>query len=1143
MAKEKEFDWNNMSIAELSKSYNDNDDDDKKIEIIKAIINKYNNEEDRDELSVYDLYAVAKAVQEATSIAVQEPTSIYNPNELNELENSIDNLKADISAKLDQENNSEIGLVKKLRMKTLHEAMLKLDETEQTKNSYDISKKELENAFMEEDPHLDNEIIRELNQADNSGALYDVDQEAIDNIRQAIAKFAGWDKIEGKNITEVNSVWAEILGDTDIKTNPNLYSKCTPEVVFTDEQGHPINDDETTKDLNNQLKVNAALNVAYDLLSDDTFIKEYMNINREDDSKVAEFKTAIQEKIGERYKRSLVLAKIATDETEDLLKNVSFNDGDIDINLEDTAFADIMNEINNNESIKLNPLTVAMDKYDLDNREAIITQSLKAKKIDPNKLPFLKRFQQSANKAWNVLSKKDTWKKIAGKTPRIALNVVIFGASTALMTGSTAAIATGAAMYAAWSVVNAKVMPIYDKAMNEIRKNDEWKNGNFSQKMKLLFKKEYYKNAKNAIKEQDKTEKKRQNTRALEGVIVGAAAGFGAFLGGSFGAKITRQGFMIAGKSFNLLQSNRDLNEAKKVYMDAGQRSVKNFQNIKAKEQLKKSDTVAFGTTLAATLGSSVLFNINSAQAQTTNGMANLGNTQTTDTLDVKTTDTLAIQTSVSDAVPEGIKLEDLSHDQQKMYLNSESKFGSDLLAEFHNASIHSSYVDTDKIVYIDKLARLIQLAPGEHKEAIAIMVNDLKCDTFTPSEQEIELVNTALNTITYENGTMEVVILDANGNPCVEEVSMFGQYTGKQQMVELDNGKQLPLRTANVTTKIGTEVNCGDGTATIKSIWTVNSIDCGCDKSEVVQEEAPTVEPEIIPEAKPIQFEKAYLQNDDELMLKGQTTAPHRIVVAASYDKMGGRDNYEIVVDDYESFLKNLHEPWLPSTKEVTDEVTGEKTIERGYWYTGTIIDEDGNSISNEGRDRGVEIKLTDAALEKLKNNEALISFSNPASLTTEQINALNSDKAEITYDPKNSDNRVDTFKVEGVDGVDIVSLPKATHIDLEQNPSFKLSSDQDVCLVTFYDAKGNEVYIEFDDKGCATVTDEKDNHVIIDKSQREQISNMISDMAKEQNITCTVNLDPQGVSGKLDDIRCSTTTAQQHTLKPALINNGKGR
>ena len=29
-------------------------------------------------------------------------------------------------------------------MKTLHEAMLKLDETEQTKNSYDISKKELE---------------------------------------------------------------------------------------------------------------------------------------------------------------------------------------------------------------------------------------------------------------------------------------------------------------------------------------------------------------------------------------------------------------------------------------------------------------------------------------------------------------------------------------------------------------------------------------------------------------------------------------------------------------------------------------------------------------------------------------------------------------------------------------------------------------------------------------------------------------------------------------------------------------------------------------------------------------------------------------------------------------------------------------
>ena len=180
---------------------------------------------------------------------------------------------------------------------------------------------------------------------------------------------------------------------------------------------------------------------------------------------------------------------------------------------------------------------------------------------------------------------------------------------------------------------------------------------------------------------------------------------------------------------------------------------------------------------------------------------------------------------------------------------------------------------------------------------------------------------------------------------------------------------------------------------------------------------------------------------------------------------------------------------------------------------------------------------------MEKLKNNEDLTSFSNPASLTTEQINALNSSEAEIIYDPKNSDNSVDTFKVEGVDGVDVVSLPKATLINLEQDPDFELSSNQDVCLVTFYDANGNEVYIEFDDKGCAAVADENNHPVIIDKAQREQIANMISDMAKEQNITCTVNLDPQGVSGKLDDIRCSTTTAQQHTLNPARINNGNGR
>ena len=1122
MAKKKKFNWNNMSIAELSKSYNDNDDEDKKIKIIRAIINKYNNEKDRNGLSVYDLYAVAKAVQEATSI--------YNNDEGRELENSIKNLNDDIREKLDQEYDSEIGLVKKLRMKTLHEAMLKLEKTEQTQNSYNVSKTELENAFKEEDPHLDNEAKREFKQANDSGALDDIDPK----IRQAIAKFAGLDQIDGKIITEVNSVWAEILGDTDIKTNPNLYSKCTPAVVFTDEQNQPINDDETTQDLTNQLKVNAALNVAYDLIFDKEFIAKYKDVTVDSNiERKQALKTAIQEKIGDRYKRSLVLAKIATDKTEDLLNNVSFKDGDIDIDIENEAFKDIMDKINADESIELNPLTVAMDKYDLENREAKITKSLKAKKIDPNKLPLLKRFQESANKAWKALSKKDTWKKIAGKTPRIAVNVAIFGTSAALMAGTTPVIATGVAMYAGWSVINAKIMPVYDKALNNIRNTRDWKTGNFSKKMKLLFKREYYKEAKNAIKkEQDKTEKKRQNTRALEGVIVGAVAGFGGFLWGPLGTKFGRQGAMALGKTYNLLQSSRALKRSKEDYIKGKQRTLQNYKLLQKRKQENKSDkftlaAVVLGSVLADTaFANNINTGDNTVDKDVNSPITDVNNQGVNNHTEY--TEELVVENDANNITTTPVDPATLTGDDLKMYNNSLKKFGEGTLGDYYKAlaigRVTCRPEEVSDVMFVDKLARLIQLAPEEHKEAISIMVRDLECDTFEPSDREIGLVHTALNTIEYEQGTMEVVILDANGNPCVEEISRFGQYIGNEQMVELDNGKQLPLRTANVTIEIGTKVDCLDNTATITRIYNVNSIDCGCDEPEVVQEDP--VEPEIIPEeVQPIQFETAYLQNNDELMLTGQTTAPQYIKVSTTHSF--SHEDYNIKVTD--DFLKILSEPEFSEV----DKDTGETIYH--FWYEDNVTTTNDQLVS--GQDE-FEVILSESALNNIKEGNELLSFSNPASLTTEQINALS--KAEITYDPKNSDNLVDKFKVKGVDGVDVVSLPKATVIDWKQEASFELSSNQDYGWATFYDTNGNEVYIEFDNKGCAAVIDENNDPVIIDKTQRKKISGMISDMAEKQNIKLDgLDLNPPGVSGKLDNIRCSTTTVQQNILN----NTGKNR
>ena len=220
------------------------------------------------------------------------------------------------------------------------------------------------------------------------------------------------------------------------------------------------------------------------------------------------------------------------------------------------------------------------------------------------------------------------------------------------------------------------------------------------------------------------------------------------------------------------------------------------------------------------------------------------------------------------------------------------------------------------------------------------------------------------------------------------------------------------------------------------------------------------------------------------------------------------------------------------PRISEV-DKDTGETIYH--FWYKGNVTTTNGQLVS--GQDE-FEVILSESALNNIKEGNELLSFSNPASLTTEQINALN--KAEITYDPKNSDNLVDKFKVKGVDGVDVVSLPKATLIDLKQEHSFELFSNQDAGLVTFYDANGNEVYyIEFDNKGCAAVTDADNKPVIIDKLQRNKISNMISKMAEKQNIKLDgLDLNPPGVSGKLDNIRCSATTVQQN-----ILNTGKNR
>ena len=143
---------------------------------------------------------------------------------------------------------------------------------------------------------------------------------------------------------------------------------------------------------------------------------------------------------------------------------------------------------------------------------------------------------------------------------------------------------------------------------------------------------------------------------------------------------------------------------------------------------------------------------------------------------------------------------------------------------------------------YVDKLTRLIQLAPHAQRQAINVMIKDLLCDDFKASTAEISLVKNALDTIVYKDADMECVIRGSDGNLCVTKVPMFGQYIGSQRpiKVEMPDGtiKELPLRTSNRTIKIGAEVNCDDGSAKIVGLYKRGSIDCGCEHTEVNTEE-----------------------------------------------------------------------------------------------------------------------------------------------------------------------------------------------------------------------------------------------------------------------------------------------------------------
>ena len=205
----------------------------------------------------------------------------------------------------------------------------------------------------------------------------------------------------------------------------------------------------------------------------------------------------------------------------------------------------------------------------------------------------------------------------------------------------------------------------------------------------------------------------------------------------------------------------------------------------------------------------------------------------------VKKWDNNALATRITELEKEGMTITPEIKDALEEGF-ADNAFGQQLVQSFYDAieagKVESLPEGVSAVEYVDKLTRLAQLAPYAQRDAISIMVKDLLCEDFHPTDSEVALVKTALDSIVYEKGSMECIIPDANGNLCVKTTSMFGQYVGPQQMAQVEvNGemKELPLRTANVTTGLEAKVNCDEGTGRIVSTYERHTLkDCGCIKT-----------------------------------------------------------------------------------------------------------------------------------------------------------------------------------------------------------------------------------------------------------------------------------------------------------------------
>ena len=323
----------------------------------------------------------------------------------------------------------------------------------------------------------------------------------------------------------------------------------------------------------------------------------------------------------------------------------------------------------------------------------------------------------------------------------------------------------------------------------------------------------------------------------------------------------------------------------------------------------------------------------------------------------------------------EKVDYSSLNKDQQRMYDNSHRKWenadiskykdsfkqeGYRVLGDFNNAvspkgtvesfydAINSGQVescpeDMSAVEYVDKLTRLMQLAPIEQKKGIELMLKDLLCADFEPTASDKEIVKATLDTIKYGHGVESCIIKDSEGQLCISTMGKFGQYYGNQQYATLEgHSEPLPLRTGNITESLGAEVNCETRTVKIASLYKAVPVDCGCETP--VESVDTTVEEDpcatINAEGEDISFGAL---NEVELPEEKYEVNMHDPYAEATAIKSGKKGNYEVDVDDVDGQAKRfklgkdgVSKVWDPNGGKVTEEtfVGREYGPKTEVWY-----------------------------------------------------------------------------------------------------------------------------------------------------------------------------------------------------------------